>query len=500
MWSVSKFAFIFSIFVAGIFLFPSIVACAEAAGDIEGNPDYMGTWDRMMQSFNNRFYGKEKVPFDVNSMWKMETNLGSYNMSVLVELDPKDVYKIERDFGHDAVPELVYSLENGNSIYSIDIETDQVIGSFFYGLKYSLGMTTTETLATADYVETLSLNHVLSITDKDSLVGRTEEGISTQALREHYGLDKIEYTGKDVKIAVLDTGVYINNSYNSYNVSRTFVNTTILDDDGIDRLGHGSHVISTINGNLVDIGGTEMHGLAYDSTVYSIKVLNDKGSGTEADIIKGLELAMSYDVDIISMSLGGYMPPFTPFYDTIEEAVSRGIIVICAAGNDGTKGPYPAAPAAWDGVISVGALDIDGYLAFFTNLNYDVATVGKDVTAPAYYEGTYGRVTLSGTSMATPVFSALVACFLEAHPGYKGRPSDVQDVFLKTGDYRNPDNSKKYLMFSWDILGYNDYYYSDFPEADVVAAIDSENSVYPSSGRPMTFSSIQFWRTLGVSP
>ncbi|TRZ87279.1 MAG: hypothetical protein D4R88_09520 [Methanosarcinales archaeon] len=137
-------------------------------------------------------------------------------------------------------------------------------------------------------------------------------------------------TGKNVKIAVLDTG--ISNSHPELTVSGGInligksKNNKWNDDNG-----HGTHVAGIIAARNNTIG---IVGVAPDAQLYAVKVLDAYGSGYISDVIEGIDWAVQNNMDVVSMSLG------TATYsqalnDTSANAYNAGIILVAAAGNSG---------------------------------------------------------------------------------------------------------------------------------------------------------------------
>jgi subtilisin family serine protease len=148
-------------------------------------------------------------------------------------------------------------------------------------------------------------------------------------------------------------------------------------------------------------------GVAPLVALYIAKVMDANGMGTEATIALGIDWAIGQNVNVISMSLGG------PFPSPVEEdlckaAAEHGIAVCAAAGNESHGKSYPA---AFDGVLSVAAVDRRNGHAWFSNIDetVDVSAPGVDVVScvPG------GYAAMSGTSMACPL-SAGVAALIES--------------------------------------------------------------------------------------
>ncbi|WP_071459687.1 S8 family peptidase [Bacillus massilinigeriensis] len=216
--------------------------------------------------------------------------------------------------------------------------------------------------------------------------------------------------GKDVKIAVLDTGI---DTKHPDLRDRIISGRNFTDDDKgnpdifEDYNGHGTHVAGTIAASLNETGVT---GIAPEAGLIVIKVLNKRGSGQYEWIIKGIQYAIEQKVDIISMSLGG-PNDVKELHDVIKLAVANNILVVCAAGNegDGNDGTDEFGyPGCYNEVISVGAVDLERNSSPFTNSNnqVDLVAPGEKILS-CYLNGTYA--TLSGTSMATPHVAGALA-------------------------------------------------------------------------------------------
>lgn len=227
------------------------------------------------------------------------------------------------------------------------------------------------------------------------------QGVQYINAPEQWGLGN---TGKDVVIAVIDTGV----DYNHPDLKDNIIGGKDFTGKGdyLDGNGHGTHVCGTIAATNTGAGVT---GVAYDAKILALKALGDDGSGNMDSVIEAIKYATEYGVDIISMSLGG--PNSPDLHQAVKDAVAKGIIVCVAAGNDGDGNIATeelSYPGAYDEIIEVGAIDFNGDLAYFSNTNHEV-----DILAPGvgilstYMNGQYAK--LDGTSMATPHMAGAVA-------------------------------------------------------------------------------------------
>ncbi len=164
-----------------------------------------------------------------------------------------------------------------------------------------------------------------------------------------------------------------------------------------DDEGHGTHVAGTIAQSSNN--GTGVAGVAYGASIMPIKVLDSSGSGYSSDIMQGITFAVDNGADVINMSLGGGGES-DAFQLVIDDAVSAGVVVVAAAGNDGVG--TVSYPAAYKGVIAVGATQYESELAYYSNYGaeIDVVAPGGDVTADLNGDG-YGDGILQNTFVMT---------------------------------------------------------------------------------------------------
>jgi subtilisin family serine protease len=200
----------------------------------------------------------------------------------------------------------------------------------------------------------------------------------------------------NVVIAVVDTGVQPDHPDLAAKLvpGYDFVDNDATPSDGH---GHGTHVAGTaaaITNNAIGGAGT-----CPDCRVMPVRVLNNSGNGTLTGVANGIIFAANNGAQVINLSLGG------SGNSTLESAVnyawSRGSLLACAAGNDGTQEITYAFPAAYAQCLAVGATDSADDDAWYSNwgLWVDIAAPGSDVFST--WIGS-GYNTISGTSMATP--------------------------------------------------------------------------------------------------
>lgn len=251
-----------------------------------------------------------------------------------------------------------------------------------------------------------------------------------------WGIDRIgatkiwsKSTGKNVKVAVVDTG----SSPHKYDLKITGgVNIISRNASSADDNGHGTHVAGTIAAMKNRIG---VIGAAYDASIYSVKVLNSMGSGSVSNVIQGLTWSMSNKMQVVNMSLGS-TSNVSALAKTVALLKKQGVIIVAAAGNSGASSDGKSSvlyPAAYPEVIAVsalnGAYDVTRGIAKFSSVGPEV-----DLIAPGTYViSTYlndSWAMASGTSMAAPHVTA--ACALKLAVSPKMTPDQMMEKLKAT--------------------------------------------------------------------
>jgi subtilisin family serine protease len=278
-----------------------------------------------------------------------------------------------------------------------------------------------------------------------------------------YGLTKMRLplawdftTGSsEVVAAVLDSGVDYTHDDLEGNIkinSREVANNGIDDDangyiddvrgydfveqdaDPMDENGHGTHcagIIGARGNNQLGVVGVN-----WRVGILPVRVLNTSGRGASTDIAAGIIYAVDRGASVINLSLGS--PTLSQIMeDAIQYALDRDVLVVAAAGNDGTdndKAPVYPASSAKSNVIAVAASTGGDILASFSN--YGLESV--DVGAPG--DGILSTVpgnqydVMNGTSMAAPHVTGLAALLKSLDTNRSN--TDIRDVILGTSILR----------------------------------------------------------------
>lgn len=190
---------------------------------------------------------------------------------------------------------------------------------------------------------------------------------------------------------------------------------------------HGTHVaglLAAIPDN--GVGGV---GAAPGVELIPVRVLKSNG-GFVSDVVEGVLWAITHDADIINLSLGTGLES-AALEAAVDAAEEAGIVVVAAAGNNGEAGDPIRYPAAYDTVLAVGAIDAD--LAHWSRSSrapyLDVVAPGVDMLSLGG-DGVSEYRYMTGTSMATPQVSGLLALLLQADPD--ATPGQLREIIRST--------------------------------------------------------------------
>ena len=328
----------------------------------------------------------------------------------------------------------------------------------------------------AGTIETELLDELLEV---EGVVFLTLNGELRIALDNAIGIHHVDtvwdygYTGEGISIAIIDTGIDpLHVGLNDFDDDPTTNDPKVvafydaLDDSGddgsgetepYDDQGHGSHCAGISAGTgAVDenpMGGDDSkpyRGVAPDAWLVGVKVLDSGGSGSFAEVMRGMEWTIDnkikYNIRAASMSLGGvWLVELTQEQEErvthlANEMVAAGISLMIAAGNSAAYGTIGTPGAAKD-VITVGSTEDSKELAVYSSkgpthegqIKPNVAAIGSAVMSVEANSGN-GYASYSGTSMATPMVAGMAVLLLQANPDLQ--PLMIRTILESTSEFR----------------------------------------------------------------
>jgi subtilisin family serine protease len=311
-----------------------------------------------------------------------------------------------------------------------------------------------------------------------------------------------------VVVAVLDTGVKYDQedlTANMWNGGSSFPNHGFdfvnNDNDPEDLNGHGTHVAGIIgaSGNN-SLGAT---GVCWKASIMAVRVMDTTGSGTTANIIQGINFAVSHGAKVINMSLGGGGGFDSAFSDAITHAQTNDVVIVVAAGNDGVNNDingndfFPC-NFTQPNLICVAALDQSYALANFSNWG----ATSVDVGAP----GTNILSTWAGSNATiSDNFNTGGALNWTTSGGwaYKQLPlsGSTVDVLVDPGTFPSGsylDNADNRVYKSFDLSG-NNVATLNFSTQFSIQTFDFLNLNHRSSGGDPFVGGVQLDHTNGVT-
>ena len=362
--------------------------------------------------------------------------------------------KVARALGKNIITNKI----TGNVVRNVNSDAVNLMGEFnlvFNGIALDITDVDAHRLTSIDEIEKIYPNYIANITLMNSVpfinaddVWQLDEDGNNCAIS---GKDCL--TGKDITIAIIDTGVDYTHPDLGRCTKEQFLSGTcwkVIDGfdfpankkDQMDDHGHGTHVAGIAAGNGA------LKGVAPDAKIIAYDVFEDIGGGRVGaysnNIIAAIERAIDPNqdgltddhADIISMSLGGYGNPDDPQSQAVDLAVENGVVVVISAGNSGPARGTIGSPGTARKSITVGATYNSNQVVNFSSrgpVEWEGGAIIKpDIVSPGYricsaqWNSAWNdrkcfdndHVAISGTSMAAPHVSGAAALLLQKNPSW----------------------------------------------------------------------------------
>ncbi|WP_330173324.1 type VII secretion-associated serine protease mycosin [Streptomyces sp. NBC_01498] len=243
-------------------------------------------------------------------------------------------------------------------------------------------------------------------------------------------------TGKNVRVAVIDTGVDVKHPQLAEAVDvgsgRNLIPPNAADDNGnkLDRgaengttdiVGHGTKVAGIIAARTGE--GTGFVGLAPGARIIPIQQNDAFGNGTAETLAVAIDHAIEQDADVINISQDttDALKPTPKLEQAVDRALAAEIVVVASAGNDGLDGEVKETyPASYDGVLAVAASDRNNERASFSQSGEFVGIAAPGVDMVTTVPGG-GHCADNGTSFSAPYVAGIAALIKSKHPTWTQR-------------------------------------------------------------------------------
>jgi hypothetical protein len=310
-------------------------------------------------------------------------------------------------------------------------------------IKHAAGRTGWTTLDTSDAVaakarlerdpaiakvEYSTIGHALTVPNDPVYASAQKDYLAMLRMDRAWDLSM----GAGVNVGVLDTGVDFTHPDMSGRFADFGFNAVTGGGFPYDDFGHGTMTSGIIAANINN--GRGIAGIAPQSKIYPVKVLDANGSGTSAMLVDGLENIVSLDPSlrpkVVSMSIGGY-GDHDVICQAVQDVIDQDIVVVVSAGNSFDE--TVEFPSGCPGTVTVSATTHTGALASFSTYGtqVNISAPGEDITSTTLtpvFPGDYGAA--SGTSFSAPMVAGVAALIRSQHPEFDAQ--QTKDRLLQT--------------------------------------------------------------------
>jgi major intracellular serine protease len=257
--------------------------------------------------------------------------------------------------------------------------------------------------------------------------------------------------GKDIKVAILDSG--LNSGMDDFkgNKNISFHNAVTgsetASDCQDDATGHGTDC-----SGILCAQGRALNGVAPEIMLLVVKITNEKGERTSEAILKGLAAAISFGSDVISLSFSMAKDAnFDLIHTRIKEAYNKDIVVLGATGDSGSLDfPVDNFPASFPECLSIGGIDQTRKRSKYSARSNFLDLMGPGENLMSVYAP--GKK-INGTSFSTPFVAGVIALLKSIAKGREHALSNIElyDILKRTADIKVSDNYNL-IDYGWGVL------------------------------------------------
>jgi serine protease AprX len=298
------------------------------------------------------------------------------------------------------------------------------------GIEKNLFTNSIRTLVTPEQLQEIVVNNkIIHIESNDMLIPEIEKSLQIINIMNARKLKNTSLSGKNIKVGIVDSE--IDDSHTALKHVK-ITKTNLSNEELGNPAKHGTHVAGIIASNDSNFGG-----ISPNVSIHNFKVFP---AGRKFEGIKAIELGVNEGCHVLNLSFGvpsDNLNGSSTICTAVDNAVKLGVCVIKSAGNNGTSGKSSiTSPADAKEVLTVGSVNSDGSnVAWFSSLGPTadhrhvphICAPGENImsTVPGnrFDED-------SGTSMAAPHITGIVALVLEANPNLT--PSEIKKIFQDT--------------------------------------------------------------------